>query len=158
MYIYNEDGSIKESNSGTPCGRFANSLDFENGHNGIRDNPIYHFSTPVHTYNVMNDAQKIVTNEIKRFLNNRPMAAMWHNGNSDKDCQFHGLNLHVVMHSAYKIIDSAPCKRLKKKLAAYGISLRTQNVNKALALLAHLQKEPRVLLGSNNLMLCAKLI
>lgn len=106
----------------------------------------------------MNDAQKIVANEVKRFLNFRPMTCMWHNGTVDQGCEFHGLHLHVVMQSAYKIIDSSYCKRLKKKLAAYGISVRTQKVNKALAILAHLQKEPRVLVGSNNLILCAKLI
>lgn len=100
VYVYNEDGTIKESNNGTPCGRYANSLDYENGQNGIRDNPIYHFSTPVHTYQSMNDAQKVVANEVKRFLNHRPMCCMWHNGTADQDCQFSGLHMHIVMHSS----------------------------------------------------------
>lgn len=43
------------------------------------------------------------------------------------------------MRNAFKIIDAGHCKRLKKKLAGYGISVRTQKVQKADAILAHLQ-------------------
>lgn len=61
VYVYNDDGTIKESNNGTPIGRYANSLDYENGQNGIRDNPIYHFFNPSTNVSDKNDAQKIVT-------------------------------------------------------------------------------------------------
>lgn len=91
IHCYNGDGSLKDNNAGTPIGRYANALDYENGSNGIRDLPVYHFVTPAHTYNLMNDHQKIVSNEAKSFLNMRPMCAMWHNVSSDQECQFHGL-------------------------------------------------------------------
>lgn len=66
--------------------------------------------------------------------------------------------MHIIIHNNYKIIDAAHCKQLKKKLASYGFSVRTQKVNKADAIFAHLQKEARILIGSNNLTLCGKLI
>ena len=92
---------------------------------------------------------------IKHLLNNFPSAAFWHDGNIDDACKFNGLHLHVLAAADKKLSQITMIRTLKTKLSRHNVTVRRQHVKYIENLCRHLQTEPRVLLGCNNMDLCA---
>lgn len=149
-------GLPKVTSSGSPYSRYAKPEDFQK-ENGIYKTPTYMLATPLQEYQSLCDPQKDVNNAIKTFCNRRPMAFFWHHGGAYSQCKFHGLHIHLVVQSQTPLTDTHHCRVLKKVCKKYGVDVRTQKVHHLEALLHHLQEEPRILLGCNNISLCARL-
>lgn len=158
IYKNDENGNIKKTSKGTPLGRYADSTDYHNSTNGIRDLPVYSFATPADIYSSMTDDQQQACNAIKRFCNKFPTAFIWHNGLADKACQFNGLHIHLIMSTQGRLQELGPFRTMKHILYRYGMHVHQQKVRSLDAILAHLQEKPRELLGANNLILCSRLI
>lgn len=157
IYLLDQQtGFPKTSQAGFPFGKYATSENFT-GEHGIAYTPSLALATPKNIFDTLDDGQKDVTNAIKTFVNKRPAAFFWHHGGNDERCSFHGLHIHMIVHSAIKLHDVNMFRMLKSVLTKYGLQVKCQKVVHLEALMNHLQTEPRVLLSCNNLSLCARL-
>lgn len=144
------------STRGSPYTTNATALNFEEQEGGISNEPTLSFATPNDIYLQLDETHELTVNSVKGFFYSRPSCLFWHNGNTDSSsCTFHGLHLHAVIHCTSKLSELYKYRMLKKKLNGLGVSVRCQKVQRLEALLAHLQQEPRVFLGCNNMTLCA---
>lgn len=151
-----KNGNPKISSQGYPFGKYANS-DLFMSKDGIIDHPTLQFATPKPIFDNFTEQQKDATNILKSFCNKRPTCYFWHNGTPDDGCQFNGLHIHLIVQNPYPIYMQHTYKVMKKVLLKYGIQVKCQKVKYLEALMNHLQKEPRILLGYNNLGLAARL-
>lgn len=158
IYILDQKtGTPKCTSSRHPFGKYATSENFTDSDSGIAGYPSLCLSSPRNIFEGMNDQQKDVTNAVKTFCNKRPCCFFCHHGGDDSACRFHGLHIHIVAYSETKLCDVYAYKVLKKVCAKYELDLKCQKIKHLEALLHHLQEEPRFLLSSNNLSLCARL-
>lgn len=151
-----KNGNPKVSSQGYPFGRYANSENFMSK-DGIIDHPTLQFSTPKKIFDDFTEQQKDVTNMLMTFCNKRPTCFFWHNGTPDDNCMFNGLHIHLIVQNPYPIYMQHTYKVMKKVMHKYGIQVKCQKIKHLEALMNHLQKESRILLGSNNLGFSARL-
>jgi len=110
-------------------------------------------------YREMNDHQKRASDQLKKFLNSAPCAAFWHNGDDDQGCQYNGLHMHVLMYTPGRLTDFTPYRKLTELLMKrFGMLVKCQKVKMPLNICKHMQTAPRLLLGSNNMLVLGKLV
>lgn len=156
IYTLDKEGNPMTSSAGFPFATYATANHFT-GEQGIFATPTLAFATPRNIYEQLADGPKDVTNILKTFVNGSPCAFFWHHGGVDDSCKFHGLHIHPVVKSPTKLAQVNQYRVLKKVVGKYGLEVSCQKVQHLEGLLNHLQQEPRVLLGCNNLSLCARL-
>ena len=152
IYVPDDNGGYRRTNSGAYMSHYTNQTEYEEG---IELYPVNHFSTCISSYDKLDKDAKEVVDGLKHLLNNFPSAAFWHDGNVDDACQFNGLHLHVLAAVDKKLSQITMIRTLKTKLARHNVTVRCQHVRYIENLCRHLQTEPSVLLGCNNLDLCA---
>lgn len=158
LYLLDDVGNIVRSEKGNPLGEYATGTVYENKQ--IYDRPALAYSTPMDIYNGMNETEQKANNAVKTLFNGLPSVFIWHNGDEDSRCQFHGLHIHGIV---YVPTDTTLCqlqifRKSKLSLKEQGIILRSEVVRNETALMIHLQQQPRVVMGCNNLVLLSKLV
>lgn len=101
--------------------------------------------------------RKSICNSLKAFFTKSEVAIWYHNANVDECSQFGGPHLHVILKSEetsgghYRQLRNVKTLRtLKQKLSDDGGYFRSQGVRKLRNLIAHLDKAPRVYMGTNS--------
>ena len=122
--------------------------------------PVSKFSTPMEIYNELNRQSREAVDAVKALCNAYPTAFFWHNGDEDDACSFHGLHIHLLQakSNGARISTNWPMKNARNKLKRHNITVRTQKVNNMDGLTRHLMTQPRMLLGANNLEMCARIV
>lgn len=158
LYCLDNNGNIEKSEKGNPLGEYATGTVFENEQ--IYERPVLSYSTPIDVYSALSELEQKANNSVKNLFNSLPSVFIWHNGNDDSRCQFHGLHVHGII---YVPSDSTLCqlqsfRKAKLSLKDVGIVLRSEVVRNETAILIHLQQCPRVVMGCNNIVLLGKLV
>ena len=122
--------------------------------------PVSTFSNPMEIYNELSRDSREAVDAVKALCNGYPTAYFWHNGDVDDACNFHGLHIHLLQATSNgaRISIDWPMKNARTKIKRHNITVRTQKVNNMDALTGHLISQPRMLLGSNYLEMCARII
>lgn len=157
LYVLDDSGNITKSEKGNPLGEYATQEIYEK--RLIYQRPTLAFSTPMEIYNGMNELQQKANNAVKTLFNGLPSVFIWHNGDEDSRCQFHGLHIHGIVYAKK---DTSLCqlqmfRKTKLSLKDQGIVIRSEVVRNVSAILIHLQQQPRMVMGCNNLALLGKL-
>ena len=125
---------------------------------GIAAHPTLSFSTPQDVYKTMDITDKSRLNALKTFFNDRHVVVAWHNGTADDECRCNGFHTHLIAHCPNKIWHDQQWRTCRSKLAAAGANVRTQGINNLPGIINDLTSKPKVVVGSNNALLCSKLI
>ena len=152
-----EDGGYQKTEKGTYITKYATEEQYTGD---IALSPVYNFSTSMEIYEQLGRDSREAVDAVKALCNSYPTAYFWHNGDVDDACNFHGLHIHLLQatRAGERISTDWPMKSAGQKLKRHNITVRTQKVNNMDALTRHLLQQPRMLLGSNNLELCARII
>ena len=115
----------------------------------------------------MSREQKMTVDSIKNTLNHFPGAVWWHDGKADDNCNFHGLHLHAIFSCEKELSKTYHFRTFRNRLNNVSgkipgsdgtvIDVKTQHVKFSDSLIRHLNQEPRILLGVNNLYLAARI-
>lgn len=154
-YIEEESGEFKKNDKGTYFTSYATEKDYVND---IALKPAATFCTPLEIYNSLSREQREVTDAIKFLCNSYPTAYIWHNGQADDGCKFHGLHVHLIQSCSQKISGDFVMRQAKQRLQRHDVEVKTQRINQVDALTRHLLTKPRFLLGVNNMDLCARIV
>lgn len=156
LYCLDTNGNIIKSEKGNPLGEYATGSIFEN--KDIYDRPVLSYSTPIDTYNQLTETEQKANNCVKNLFNGLPSVFIWHNGDDDSRCRFHGLHIHGIVYApAETPLSQLQCfRKAKLSLKDCGVVLRSESVRNETAILIHLQQSPRVMMGCNNIVLLGK--
>jgi len=156
VYKLKKNGQIDTLPSGCPMSVYATPDHYATD---IRQFPVEKFCTPLEVYRELNDHQKRAVDEVKKFLNSAPCAAFWHNGDDDQNCQYNGLHMHILVYTPGRLTDYNPYRKLVDCLMKrFGMLVKCQKVKMPLNIMKHMQTAPRLLLGSNNMLVLGKLV
>ena len=125
-------------------------------------------STPPRTKSTMGMSreQKMTIDSIKNTLNHFSGAVWWHDGKADDNCKFHGLHIHAIFGCEKELSKTYHFRTFRNRLNISGkipgsdstpIDVKTQHVKFPDSLIRHLNQEPRILLGVNNIYLAARI-
>lgn len=149
----NEEGFV-QSQHGAYITRYAEINDYQEG---IALHTTHNFATQLERYNELSEDQKIIVDSVKQIANTFPSAFFWHNGEVDGKCQFIGLHIHMLVGSKDQLTQIYRYRTLVSKFKARGVDVKSQKARYLQALGKHLLKPPRLLMGCNNIHLCAQL-
>ncbi|KAL4217968.1 hypothetical protein ACF0H5_022706 [Mactra antiquata] len=107
---------------------------------------------------MMDISEKTPLNAIKQFCNEHPCTIFWHNGTTDDACKVNGFHMHIIVYNKGNLWHDSSWRTCRKKLTNANVTVRVQKVKSLPAILNHLQQSPRILVGCNNVKLCAALI
>lgn len=158
LYCLDSNGNIIKSDKGNPLGEYATGTIFSN--KKIYDRPVLSYSTPIDVYNSLNENEQKCNNAIKNLFNTLPSVFIWHNGNEDSKCMFHGLHIHGIVYvpTDSTLSQLQVFRKARLSLKDSGLILRSEAVRNETAILIHLQQIPRVVMGCNNVVLLGKLV
>lgn len=119
--------------------------------------PILKWSTPKPLFDRLTTQQKRVLNSVKSFLFDNQCAVWYHNANSDCMSEFGGRHLHLVLKAGEGVpgtnkllYNSRRFRAFKSDIEDNGGYVRSQRVRFIEKLIAHLNTQPRVFMGSKS--------
>ena len=145
-------GKMEFLPSGCPMSMYASPDMYEKD---IRQYPVEKFMTPQDKYNYLKDHQKRACDSIKKFVNSLPCSYFWHNGETDDNCEFNGLHIHLLVFTENaRLTDVNAYRQMADTLGKrFKMLVKQQKIKMPLNIMAHMQTKPRMLLGCNMAML-----
>lgn len=109
---------------------------------GIELFPTHSFITPENEYHTLTEKGTDIVNNINYFCNNFPCAVIWHDGTQHKNCQFHGLHIHLICGSEKILGKTTIYDTVRKRFIEHGIEIKYQKIKYLENLIRHLQTPP----------------
>lgn len=116
----------------------------------LTEKTIAKWVTPKAVYNELKPEDQELVNNIKLYLNNTETALSWHDGIQDKKCKFHGLHMHLMTKTSYKIHATYPYKRLMRNIQATSLELKSEEIKFTPQFGNYMTLPPKEFLGCNT--------
>lgn len=152
---------IKVDQKGRPMTSFYKPSEFvtqEGTQDTVKKEKVEKWSTKKDILEAMNSLSRGACNAMKAFLNKSEVALIYHNGVQDECSMFGGkIHWHIIMKSEpgngrqWKYIhDQFTFRTMKVKVKAAQGYVNVQAVRSIMGLMFHLNKTPRVFMGTNS--------